>query len=193
MISKISGLIDDLKPTEVTVSVGGVGYGLAIPLSTYEKIVGLSEVTLYVHTFHREDQLRLYGFFTEDERTVFSQLISISGIGPAVAIAVLSGVSIGRLIEAVQTDNPALLTSIPGIGKAKAEKLVFELKRRLKKIRLHERTEEAAPARSDALEALVTLGFDETKSARAIDAIMAEHPDYTLEALIKESLKRLSG
>jgi len=193
MISKITGFVDDLKPTEVTVSVGGVGYGLAIPLSTYEKIVGLKEITLYVHTFHREDQLRLYGFITEDERTVFSQLISISGIGPAMAIAVLSGISIGRLVEAVQTDNPTLLTSIPGIGKAKAEKLVFELKRRMKKIRLQERTEEAAPGRSDALEALVTLGFDEAKAARTIDAVMTEHPDYTLEALIKESLKRLAG
>ena len=94
MISKIRGTIDELKPTEVIIDVSGVGYGLSIPLSTYEKIQQLKETSLYVYTHHKEDQLRLFGFFTEVERNLFTILLDISGIGPSMALSILSGISI---------------------------------------------------------------------------------------------------
>ncbi|OHD69212.1 MAG: Holliday junction DNA helicase RuvA [Spirochaetes bacterium RBG_16_49_21] len=195
MISKITGTIDELKPTEVVLDVHGVGYGLSIPLSTYEKIQACKEVTLYVYTLHREDQLRLLGFYTEEEKNIFTILLNISGIGPAMALSILSGISIARLIEAVQTENPSLLTGIPGIGKAKAEKLIFELKRKMKKLTQYAgKTEEryANTLRNDAIEALVNLGYDESRASRAVDGIITDKPDSAIEHIIKEALKSLS-
>lgn len=131
MIGKLKGNVDDLKPTEMILDVNGVGFELAIPFSTYEKIQSEKSVTLLVHTIHKEDQFRLFGFYTKIEKDIFKSLINVSGIGPAMAISVLSGITPERLIEAIKSQNPVLLTKIPGIGKTKAEKLVFELKRKL--------------------------------------------------------------
>ncbi len=194
MISKIKGIVDELKPTEVILDVHGVGYGLTIPISTYEKIESGKEVTLYVYTHHREDQLKLFGFYTEEEKEIFTILLDITGIGPAIAISILSGISIGKLIEAVNTDNPALLTKIPGIGKAKAEKLIFELKHKNKKLARYSCKAGEKPANSninDAIEALVNLGFDESRSAHAVEEIVKNNPNGAIEFIIKESLKIL--
>jgi len=103
MISKIRGSIDELKPTEVVIDVSGVGYRLGIPLTTYEKIQQSCDTTLFVYTLHREDQLRLFGFYTEVERSLFTILLDISGIGPAMALSILSGISINLFVEAVKT------------------------------------------------------------------------------------------
>ncbi len=194
MISKIKGIVDELKPTEVILDVQGIGYGLSIPISTYEKIQSSKEVTLHVYTHHREDHLKLFGFYTEEEKDIFMILLNINGIGPTIALSILSGISIGRLIEAVKTENPGLLTKIPGIGKAKAEKLIFELKRKSKKLAQYEGRSEEKCARSminDAIEALVNLGFDETRSAKAVEEILGNNPDVPIEYVIKESLKIL--
>jgi len=194
MIAKIRGTIDELKPTEVILDVNGVGYGLTIPLSTYEKIQTLVEATLYVYTHHKEDQFKLFGFFTENERDLFSILLNISGIGPAMAISILSGITISRLVDAVQSDNISLLTKIPGIGNAKAEKLVFEMKRKLKKLAsLAGETGEPRTRKNDAIEALITLGFEDGRSSKIIDELVKKNPDSSLEAIIKEALKLLSA
>lgn len=194
MISKIKGKIDQLKPTEVVLDVHGVGYGLSIPLTTYEKIQSGGEAALFVHTHHREDQLKLFGFYTEDERDLFAILLNISGIGPAMALSILSGISIGRLVEAVQTENAALLTKIPGIGKAKAEKLIFDLKRKIKKLAQYAgEPGETRTHKNDAVEALVTLGFDDAKSSRIVDEIIKDNPSASIEAIIKDALKLLSA
>ena len=195
MISKIKGTIDELKPTEVILDVQGVGYGLTIPLSTYEKIQASSEVALHVYTHHKEDNLKLFGFYTEEEKNIFIILLNVSGIGPAMAISILSGITIGRLIEAVKTENPALLTKIPGIGKAKAEKLIFELRRRQKKLAQYAGKAEEQYANTmsnDAVEALVNLGFDESRSSRVVEDIIKNNPACTIEYIIKESLKSLT-
>jgi holliday junction DNA helicase RuvA len=194
MIAKIRGTIDELKPTEVILDASGVGYGLTIPLSTYEKIQTLGEATLYVYTHHKEDQFKLFGFFTEQERDLFIILLNISGIGPSMAISILSGITISRLVDAVQSENMTLLTKIPGIGNAKAEKLIFELKRKLKKL-----TSLTGPAdaprthTNDAIEALVTLGFDDAKSSRIVEELLKKNPDSSIETIIKEALKLLSA
>jgi len=194
MIAKIKGNIDELKPTEVILDANGVGYGLTIPLSTFEKIQALDETTLYVYTHHKEDQLKLFGFFTENERDLFSILLNISGIGPAMAISILSGITIGRLVDAVQSENVTLLTKIPGIGNTKAEKLIFELKRKLKKLAsLAGESGEPRTHKSDAIEALVTLGFDDGKSSKIVDELVKKNPDSSVEAIIKEALKLLSA
>ncbi|HNW27734.1 MAG TPA: Holliday junction branch migration protein RuvA [Spirochaetota bacterium] len=194
MIAKIKGTIDELKPTEVILDANGVGYGLTIPLSTYEKIQALNETTLFVYTHHKEDQLKLFGFFTENERDLFTILLNISGIGPAMAIAILSGITVGRLVDAVQSENVSLLTKIPGIGNAKAEKLIFELKRKLKKIAsITGEPREPRTQKNDAIEALVTLGFDDARSSKIVDELVKKNPDSSVEAIIKEALKLLSA
>lgn len=192
MIAKLKGKIDDLKPTEMVLDVGGVGYGIQIPVSTYEKIVGLNDITLHIHTVHKEDQFRLFGFYTEKEKELFRTLIDISGIGPSIALSVLSGITADMLIESVKSDNISMLVKIPGIGKAKAEKLLFELKRKVKKVEHLASGDAVSSSRGDALEALVSLGFDDSKAGGAVDAVLKTVPDASIEIIIKEALKFLS-
>ncbi len=193
MIGKLKGNVEDLKPTELILNVNGVGFELSIPFSTYEKIQDEKTVTLFIHTIHKEDQFRLFGFYSKIEKDIFKSLINVSGIGPSIAISVLSGITPEKLIEAIKFQNPALLTKIPGIGKTKGEKLVFELKR---KLALLERI--AGPANdipsktSDAVEALVALGFEENKSLKCVNEITLERGDIGIEEIIKVALKMIS-
>lgn len=193
MIGKLKGNIDDLKPTEMILDVNGVGFELTIPFSTYEKIQGEKSVTLLVHTIHKEDQFRLFGFYTKIEKDIFKSLINVSGIGPAMAISVLSGITPERLIEAIKSQNPVLLTKIPGIGKTKAEKLVFELKRKLPLLeRIAGPVSDTPSKTNDAVEALVALGFDESRSVKCVNEITAAKGDIGIEEIIKEALKLIS-
>jgi len=193
MIGKLKGVIEDLKPTEMILDVNGVGFDLTIPFSTYEKIQNEKSVTLLVHTIHKEDQFRLFGFYTKIEKDIFKSLINVSGIGPAMAISVLSGITPERLIEAIKSQNPMLLTKIPGIGKTKAEKLVFELTRKLPQLeRITGPSSEIPSKKSDAVEALVALGFDENKSLKCVNDIILEKGEIGIEQIIKEALKMIS-
>ncbi len=193
MIGKLKGIVDDLKPTEMILDVNGVGFELTIPFSTYEKIQGEKSVTLLVHTIHKEDQFRLFGFHSKIEKDIFKSLINVSGIGPAMAISVLSGITPERLIEAIRSQNPVLLTKIPGIGKTKAEKLVFELKRKLTQLeRIAGPVSDTPSKTSDAVEALVALGFDEGKSVKCVSEITAARGEIGIEEIIKEALKLIS-
>jgi Holliday junction DNA helicase RuvA len=192
MIGKLKGSVDDLKPTEMILDVNGVGYELAIPFSTYEKIQNEKIVTLHIHTIHKEDQLRLFGFYTKIEKDIFKSLINVSGIGPAIAISVLSGITPDRLIEAIKSQNPLLLTKIPGIGKAKAEKLVFELKRKVKHLETIAGDLGSANSKTnDAVDALVVLGFDEKAASRCVNEIVNDQGDIGIEEIIKEALKMI--
>lgn len=193
MIGKLRGVVGDLKPTEMILDVNGVGFELTIPLTTYEKIQGEKSVELLVHTIHKEDQFRLFGFYTQIEKDIFKSLIGVSGIGPAMAISVISGITTERLIEAIKSQNPVLLTKVPGIGKTKAEKLVFELKRKLPLLeRIAGPASEAPSKKSDAVEALVALGFDENKSVKCVNEITAAKGEIGIEEIIKEALKLIS-
>jgi Holliday junction DNA helicase RuvA len=192
MIAKLTGKIDDIKPTEIILDVNGVGYRLSIPFSTYENIHGKTEISLHVFTYHREDQFRLFGFFTEDEKTLFSILLNISGIGPSMSLSILSGITIPDLILAVKNEESATLVRIPGIGKAKADKLIFELKRKMKKLEAFSvKMPQKSSFRNDAVEALISLGFDEAKSAAIVDKIIADNTDITIENLVKTALKTI--
>jgi len=194
MIARLTGKILELKPTELILDVHGIGYKLSIPFSTYGKIKAESDLTLYVFTLHKEDQFRLFGFYTEPEKEIFSILINISGIGPAMALSLLSGITIDDLIEAVQNNNIALLTKVPGIGKSKAEKFIFELKRKIKKLESFSTnpSEKSSSLKNQAVEALASLGFNEIESYKVVDEILSQDSDLSLEKIIKEALRLLS-
>ena len=193
MIGKLKGSIEDLKPTEVILDVNGVGFELTIPLSTYEKIQGEKKAALLVYTMHKEDQFRLFGFYSKIERDLFKSLIGVSGIGPAMAISLLSGMPPERLIDSVKSQNAAALTKIPGIGKTKAEKLIFELRRKLPQLEaLSGHAGEISTDRHDAVEALTALGFDETKASACVNEILKTSKSAGIEEIIKEALKLLS-
>jgi Holliday junction DNA helicase RuvA len=194
VIARIKGMIEELRPTEAIVDVGGVGYRCSIPLSTYERLVGHREVSLFVYTYHREDQFRLFGFFSQRERDLFAVLIGITGIGPAMALSILSGITTEDLVRAVRSGDLAPLMRVPGIGRSKAEKLVFELGRRLKNIEVV--SNEAGvkqSARNEAIEALAALGFDEGRAARAVDELLRADPSLPIEPLVKAALKSVSS
>ncbi|HOK02103.1 MAG TPA: Holliday junction branch migration protein RuvA [Spirochaetota bacterium] len=192
MIARLKGKIIHIKPTELILDVHDIGFELTIPFSTYQKIHEDKEVTLFVWTLHKEDQFRLFGFYSETERDLFKILISISGIGPSMAIAILSGMSPEDLMASVKNSNLIAFTKIPGIGKAKGEKLLFELKRLLPKLEMIPMDGNPTPdEKNDALEALVSLGFDEAKARASVNEIMKNSKNLTIEQIIKESLKLL--
>ena len=192
MIGKLQGKPEDLKANSLIINVNGIGYDVAIPFSTYESILNLEDVILYIHTIHKEDQFKLYGFFTFEEKEVFSLLLGISGIGASMALAILSGLSIGELISVVKESNISRLMKVPGIGKSKAEKLLFELNRKIKKIEgFNASPIKSVNIRNESVEALVSLGFDEKKSYSIIDEIIKEDPDAAIEFIIKSALRRL--
>lgn len=199
MIAFLRGRVLEKQPNRVLVDVNGVGYEVFIPLSTFYDVGDEGgEVSLRVHTHVREDALQLFGFLTLLERQMFERLIAVSGIGPKLAISVLSGLETRDLVSAVQRADVARLTSIPGVGKKTAERIVLELKDRL--------TQLAAPAAADAkpqanvedrmrgdlLSALQNLGYHRTDAERAIDVVLEQPADRSLESALKDALRRLS-
>jgi len=171
-------------------SGGGVGYFCHIPFSTFRAIKDRpSPVTLWTHTHVREDILALYGFATESEREVFQRLIALNGVGPKVALCVLSGLGAEEIVRAVQNQDVAVLASIPGIGPKTANRIIFELKGKL------DDTLPGTPSssmRSDALSALENLGYRSIQAARAVDAVLQRSGDMDLEGILVEALKDLS-
>lgn len=194
MIAYLKGKPIELKPTEVIIDVGGVGYHVHIPVSTYEKIKNSSEIALHIHTYLREDSLRLFGFATGEEKSVFLEFLSIAGIGPAIALALLSGLSLPAIVAAVREQNVAKLLKIPGIGKSKAEKILFELKRKINKLeKIVNGVSEEANIRNDAIEALVSLGFDDKRASQIINSLIAKDPSIGLQELVRNALKVFSS
>lgn len=194
MISFLSGNILSCKPTRVILDVQGVGYEIHIPLSTYEKISTATSTQLFIHMVVRENAISLYGFNSEEEQQIFSLLLTISGIGPSIAISILSSMTPQQILSAVKNDQIAAFKSIPGIGQSKSEKIIFELKRKLKKLDTILSHESATiPYMKDAVEALVSLGFDEKQASSTVSSVIAQHSDLNnLETIIRLSLKQLS-
>ena len=192
MIGFLKGIVVLLQPSEVHIDVKGVGYTLTIPFSTSQKLSISEEVFIHVHTYHREDQLKLFGFFTESEKKIFEILLKVNGIGPSMAISILSGIDIERFADAINNSKTEVLTRIPGIGKAKAEKIIFELSRKKNLFKGHfsggTKTE-----KNDAIEALISLGYDEKNIASTVSKIVEINPEATTEELIKKALAVFSG
>jgi len=174
MIGRLSGTLVEKSPPTVLVDVGGVGYEVDVPMSTFFNLPAVGErVTLLTHFVVREDAQVLFGFLGADERATFRELVKISGIGPRTALAILSGLSVAELAQAVAAQSSARLVKVPGIGKKTAERLLLELKGKLA-------PELAAPAgalndaQADIVQALVALGYSEREATGALKALPAE-------------------
>jgi Holliday junction DNA helicase RuvA len=176
MIGRIAGTLLEKNPPEVLVEAGGVGYEIDVPMSSFYNLPALGErVTLLTHLVVREDAHQLYGFLTAAERQAFRQLIRISGVGSRTALAVLSGMSVGELAQAVALQESGRLTKVPGIGKKTAERLLLELKGRLGPAPEGAGSGSAAAAAgsADVLRALVALGYSEKEAAAAVRQLPA--------------------
>jgi Holliday junction DNA helicase RuvA len=197
MISFLRGRVLEKHPNRLTVDVQGVGYDVHVPLSTYYRVAEPpGEVSLRVHTHVREDALQLFGFLTDLERQLFERLIGVSGIGPKMGVALLSGMEARDLLLSVQRGDVAKLTGIPGIGKKTAERIVLELKDRVAQLGV-EPEEAAAPAsegdrlRDDLLSALQNLGYHRPLAEKAVDAALGAGGEPTFEAALKAALREL--
>ena len=199
MIATLRGRLAEKAPNRLIVDVGGVGYDVAVPLSTYYTLGDPgSDVALRVHTHVREDTLALYGFSTALELQIFERLIGISGIGPKLALAVLSGIDAADLVRAVQAGDVGRLTAIPGIGKKTAERIGLELKDKLPKGIVDETaagTDAGAPGgalRRDLLSALLNLGYHRPLAERAVEAALARAESPVFETVLKQALRELA-
>lgn len=190
MIGRITGRLLEKHPPLVLLDVGGVGYEIDVPMSTFYNLPNTGEtVSLHTHLIVREDAHLLYGFGTDDERQVFRTLIRVSGVGPRLALAVLSGLSVTDLALAVSRQETGRLTKIPGIGKKTAERLLLELKGKLSDVNLGAGAQEAGAVNDDVLNALVALGYNEREAAQAIRQL----PDgLGVSDSIRQALKLLS-
>jgi Holliday junction DNA helicase RuvA len=198
MIAWLRGALVEKHPSRVVVDVGGVGYDVQVPLSTF---YGLGEpgatVALRIHTHVREDQISLFGFSTPLEQDLFERLIAISGIGPKLGLAVLSGIEPADLVRAIRVQDVARLTKIPGIGKKTAERIGLELKDRLPHVTI-ETPGPATPAsrpedqlRDDLLSALVNLGYQAAAAQKAIDRTLEATPDAGFEQALRDALRSM--
>ena len=192
MIGRLSGLILEKNPPQVLLDVNGVGYEVSVPMSTFYNLPKIGEsVALLTQLIVREDAHLLYGFATDSERATFKQLLKVSGVGPKVALAVLSGMSVNDLAEAVATQESGRLTKVPGIGKKTAERLLLELKDTLKvDVRITVGGDAVAPSSaSDILNALISLGYNDKEAAFAIKQLPKE---ILVADGIRQALKLLS-
>jgi holliday junction DNA helicase RuvA len=196
MIGQLRGRLAEKRPNQVLVDVGGVGYIVAIPLSTYAALGELhTEVTLLIHTHVREDALALYGFVSAREKHFFEMLLSASGVGPSLALKILSGMSVEELVPAIRGSDLTRLTKIPGVGRKTAERMVVELKDKLEAVTLEaQRPAVASPAgiEADVISALVNLGYDARAAETAVDEAKRESGTANFEKLLRATLQALS-
>jgi holliday junction DNA helicase RuvA len=197
MIGQLRGRLAEKRPNQVLVDVGGVGYLVAVPLSTYAALGELhTEVTLLIYTHVREDALALYGFVSSREKHFFELLLSASGVGPALALKILSGMSVEELVPAIRASDFVRLTKIPGVGRKTAERIVVELKDKLEAVAIESgQRAVASPAavEADVVSALVNLGYDARTSESAVAEAKREAGTTNFEKLLRAALQVLSA
>jgi Holliday junction DNA helicase RuvA len=196
MIGQLRGWLAGKRPNQVLVDVGGVGYLVQVPLSTYASLGELhTEVTLLIYTHVREDALALYGFLSSREKHFFEMLLSASGVGPTLALKILSGMSVEELVPAIRGSDLARLTRIPGVGRKTAERIVVELKDKLEAVAVEaERSAASSPAgvEADVISALVNLGYDARTAESAVGEAKPEGGVGNFEKLLRAALQALS-
>lgn len=195
MIGSLRGKLIEKRPNLVLIDVGGVGYQVVIPLSTFASLGALhSESTLLIYTHVREDQLALYGFFTAREKYCFELLISASGVGPSLALKILSGMSLEELIPAIRKGDLAQLVRIPGVGRKTAERMVVELRDKLAVVDVPQAGKPTTRSQleSDVASALVNLGYDTRSVDSAIEKAGVKAPG-DFEELLRAALQILGG
>ena len=196
MIAALRGALAEKQPGRIVVDVGGVGYDVQVPLSTYYVVGDRGvEVALRIHTHVREEALSLFGFATRLELDLFERLIGINGVGPRLALAVLSGIEPPALIQAIRTADVARLTGIPGVGRKTAERISLELKDKLPAAAAADEAGSAAEERDlrgDVISALLNLGYPRPPAERAVSAALKRGPD-DFEAMLRQALRELAG
>jgi len=197
MIGLLRGRLLDKRPNQVILDVGGVGYLVVVPLSTFAALGELhAEVTLLIHTHVREDALALYGFLSAREKHLFELLLGASGVGPSLALKILSGMNVEELVPAIRTGDLARLTKIPGVGRKTAERMVVELKDKLEAVAAEaEKPTAASPAgvEADVRSALTNLGYDERTADAAVKEAKIQTGTASFEKLLRASLSALSA
>ena len=192
MIAYIRGVLAEKEPTRAVIEAGGVGYELLVPLSTYEKLPRTgSEVKLLAYHCVREDDEILFGFATDDEKAMFAKLTSVSGVGPKIALAILSGSSIAELSMSIAGGDAKRISAIKGVGKKTAEKICVELRDKVSEFAFSGRggANAPAPVARDAALALRALGFNEETSSKMVADVLAKHADVeSVETIIKAAL-----
>jgi Holliday junction DNA helicase RuvA len=200
LIGHLKGKLIFKQPSQVVIDVCGVGYEVTIPLSTFYELGDIgSDLALTVHTHVREDTLQLFGFRTKTEKDLFLKLTSISGVGPKLAITILSGMPAGELIQVISAGDASRLTSIPQVGRKTADRVVMELRDKLKGISPAAEALTAASTSAsgsvlvdDAVSALVGLGYPKPLAERTVGAVVSESGEQTIESVLKRSLRKLS-
>ena len=197
MIAQLRGTLEDKRPNQVLVDVGGVGYLVHVPLSTFYALGDLhSNVTLLIHTQVREDAISLYGFLSSREKHLFELLISASGVGPALALKILSGMSVDDLVPAVRTGDLARLTRIPGVGRKTAERIVVELRDKLAAMESPDDARQPVTTTGtagDVVSALLNLGYEQRTAEQAVERAKKDGAKETFEDLLRATLQQLSA
>lgn len=196
MIGHLRGKLAEKRPTQILVDVGGVGYQVNIPLSTFYALGELhDEVSLLVHTHLREDAITLYGFLTAREKHFFEMLLGASGVGPGLALKILSGMSVDELVPAIRSGDLAQLTRIPGVGRKTAERMVVELRDRMAALGAAPEAKPASPtgAGADVISALLNLGYERRAAEKAVEEVERNGKGTEFETLLRASLQQLSA
>jgi len=205
MIAHLNGRLLSKEATSVIVDVAGVGYEVSIPFSTFYEVgdVG-SNVELRIYTHVKEDALQLYGFKTLLERQLFINLLSVSGVGPKIGIALLSGMSADELVNSIKNNNLARLTAVPGVGRKTAERLVVDLREKMTTLAAAQveaepgaRSDVSIPSsdddvRAQALSGLLNLGYQRSAAEKAIDSVLNEDGEVTVESVLRRGLRKLA-
>ncbi len=193
MYEYIRGNIADISPANIVIDAGGVGYFISISLNSYSQLSGKKEARLFLHQVVREDAHLLYGFAEQNERELFRSLISVNGVGANTAIMMLSSLSPDEIRSAVATGNVAVLQGVKGIGAKTAQRIIIDLKDKLGKLQETGQILLSADntKQIEALSALVMLGFAKKDAEKVVNKIVSEQPDASVEAIIKQALKRL--
>ncbi|MEK9151727.1 MAG: Holliday junction branch migration protein RuvA [Patescibacteria group bacterium] len=187
MIAQLEGKIAGIKGNSVILSVGGVGYQVFASAYTLGKVAGMDQALFHIHTHVREDMLALYGFLNEDELSMFELLISISGIGPKVALSILSIADVKTIRTAIVNRDPGILTRVSGVGKKTAERVIVELQNKVESVDIEDQA--GALAGQDAIEALASLGYSITEAREALKSVSADVTDVGKR--IRQALRNL--
>ena len=197
MIAQLRGTLGDKRPNQILVDVGGVGYLVHIPLSTFYALGDLhSNVTLLIHTHVREDAISLYGFLSSREKHLFELLISASGVGPVLALKILSGMSVDDLVPAIRSGDLVRLTRIPGVGRKTAERMVVELRDKLAAMEIPADARQPAATTGtagDVVSALLNLGYEQRTAEQAVGRAEKDGASETFEALLRSALQQLTA
>lgn len=195
MIAHLTGKIISKKPTQIVLDVNGVGYLVNISINTFDKIDEIGKpLSLHTYLSVKEDSLTLFGFFTVPEKELFEILIGVNGVGPKLAINILSGITADEFKDAVVNRNLSRLVAIPGVGKKTAERMIIELRDKISKLSDSDTTisPKSYTVKDDAIAALIGLGYNHKTADNVTRNLVEENPRITLEDLIKESLKKLT-